>query len=116
MSAVPAPKLFNLIVSDAGHNQYTTTANFGISDHAASPVHANAPTPIYLNIGGDMDYLDLTVPEAAQINIGGNMNNCGFQGMNVSSDPSFQVQIYEADGSTRTVTVDPAVTSINVTW
>jgi hypothetical protein len=114
LGSVSAPRLFNLIVSDAGHNQYTTTANFGAGDHAASPVHANALTPIYLNIGGDMDYLDLTVPEAAQITIGGNMNNCGFQGMNLSLDPSFQDQIFEADGSARAVTVDPSLTSINV--
>jgi hypothetical protein len=82
--------------------------------HAASPVHLDASTPIYLKIDGDMNYINLTVPEAAQINVGGNMNNCGFQGMNLSSDPSYQVQILEADGSTRTVTVNPAMTSINV--
>ena len=109
-----APQLFNLIVSDAGHNNYTTTANFGASDHAASPVHLNAPTPIDLNIGGDMNYINLVFPEASQITVGGNMNNCGFQGMNLSSAPGFQVQILEANGSTRTVTVDPGVTSINV--
>ena len=62
-----------------------------------------------------MDDVYLDAPEAAQINVGGNMNNCAFQGMNVSSAPGFQVQISEADGSTRMVTVDPGVTSINVT-
>lgn len=110
-----APQLFNLIVSDAGHNQYTTTANFGINDHAASPIHAGNPTPISLDIGGDMNLVFLAAPEAAQINVGGNMNNCGFQGMNLSLDPSFQNQVEEADGSTRTFTVSPGVTSINVT-
>ncbi len=109
-----APQLFNLIVSDAGHSQFTMTANFGASDHAASPIHLNSPTPIDLNIGGDMDYINLNVPEAAQINVGGNMNNCGFQGINLSSGPSFQVQIPEADGGTYAVTVNPGVTSINV--
>jgi filamentous hemagglutinin family protein len=109
-----APQLFNLIVSDAGHKQYTTTANFGASDHAASPIHAGASTPIDLNIGGDMNYINLVFPEASQINVGGGMNNCGFQGMNVSAAAAFQEQVFEADGSTRTVTVDPSVTSINV--
>ena len=109
-----APQLFNLIVSDAGHSQYTTTANFGVNDHAATPVHLNNPTPIELNIAGDMDLVNLVVPEAAQINVGGNMNNCGFQGMNLSAAPSFQVQVPEADGTARTVTVDPGVTSIDV--
>jgi filamentous hemagglutinin family protein len=111
------PQLFNLIVSDADCTkpQYNKgTHNFGAGDHAASPIHANSPTPIDLNIGGDMNYIDLNVPEAAQITVGGSMNNCGFQGMNVSDASSYQVQIHEADGSTRTVTVDPSVTRLNV--
>jgi filamentous hemagglutinin family protein len=109
--------LFNLIVSDADPTQpqYTLTHTFGAGDHAASPVHADVSTPIYLNIGGSMNYINLIVPEAAQLNVGGDMINCGFQGMNVSADPGFQVQISEADGSTRKVTVNPAVTSIKVT-
>jgi filamentous hemagglutinin family protein len=111
-----APQLFNLTVSDADPTQpqYTLNTDFGASDHAASPIHLDASTPIYLHVGGDMNYINLTFPEAAQINVDGNMNNCGFQGMNLSSDPSYQVQILEADGSTRTVTVNPAGTSIKV--
>ncbi len=110
-----APQLFNLIVSDAGHNQYTTTLNFGPNDHAASPVHLNNSTPIELDVAGDMNLINLVVPEAAQISVGGNMINCGFQGMNLSPESGFQVQIQEADGSTRMATIDPGVTSINVT-
>jgi filamentous hemagglutinin family protein len=110
-----APQIFNLIVSDSGGSQYKSSSSFGLNDHAATPVHLGSPTPLELNIGGDMNYVLLGAPEAAQISVGGNMNNSRFQGMNLSSDPSFQVQITEADGSTRTVTVDPAVTSINVT-
>jgi hypothetical protein len=109
-----APQIFNLIVSDSGGSQYKSSSSFGLNDHAAAPVHLDSPTPIELNIGGDMDYVLLGAPEAAQITVGGNMNNSRFQGMNLSSDPAFQVQIAEADGSTRTVTVNPAVISINV--
>jgi filamentous hemagglutinin family protein len=109
-----APQLFNLIVSDAGHDQYTTTGNFGISDNAASPVHLDSPTPVSLDIGGNMNLVFLSAPEAAQINVVGDMDNCGFQGMNLSSAPGFQVQVLEADGSTRTFTVSPGVTGINV--
>lgn len=88
-----APQLFNLIVSDAGHSQYTTTANFGVNDHAATPVHLNNTTPIALNIFGDMDFINLVVPEAAQINVGGNMNNCGFQGMNLSANDVTSINV-----------------------
>jgi len=82
----PAPQIFNLIVSDSGRSQYLLSGNFGLNDHAASPVHLNSPTPIDLNISGDMNLVALTVPEAAQINVVGNMNNCGFQGMNLSAN------------------------------
>jgi len=88
-----APQLFNLIVSDAGHNQYTTTGNFGISDQATTPIHLNNPTPIVLNIAGDMDLVNLVVPEAAQIKVDGNMNNCGFQGMNLAANDVTSINV-----------------------
>jgi filamentous hemagglutinin family protein len=110
--------LSDIIVSDSGTSQWMSSPSTGFGNgdaHAASPIHANSLTPIQLDISGDMNLIFLYAPEAATINVGGNMNNCGFQGMNLSMTPSFPVQIQEADGSTRTVTVDPGVTSINVT-
>ena len=87
------PQIFNLIVSDSGRDQYTTSGNFGINDHAASPVHLDASTPIVLNINGDMDLVFLDAPEAAQITVGGNMNNCGFQGMNLSANDVTSINV-----------------------
>ena len=57
---------------------------FGASDHAATPVHFSDPTTVAFNISGDMDNIELVVPEAAQINVVGNMNNCGFIGQNLT--------------------------------
>ena len=81
------PQIFNLIVSDSGRSQYTQYAGgyFGLNDHAATPVHLNSETPLELNISGDMDLVLLGAPEAAQINVVGNMNNCSFQGMNLNA-------------------------------
>jgi hypothetical protein len=124
-----APNIFNLIVSDSSMSQYIPSAIdqvkyfgyirniFGLNDHADTPIHYDSPTPIVLNISGDMNYVQLAAPEAAQITVGGNMNNSRFQGMNLSSDPnlSVQVQVREIDGSLGTATVHPGVTSINVT-
>src|SRR5690242_13346384 len=42
------------------------------------------------------------------------MINCGFQGMNLSPVAEFQTPVQEADGTTRTITVNPGVTAINV--
>lgn len=91
-----SPSIFNLIVSDSGNTQYNraTAASeglsidslFGLNDHAATPVHLGSETALSLNIAGDMNNILLGAPEAAQIAIGGNMYNCGFQGMNLADD------------------------------
>ena len=108
------PQQFNLIVSDSGSSKYTSSTSFSATDHNSSPVHLNSPTAIDLNIGGDMNLINLVVPEAAQVNVAGNMNNCGFQGMNISTAASYQTTVTEADGTTRKFTVNPAETAINV--
>ena len=75
-----------LIMSDSSRTRYVPNVDaFGASDHAATPVHfpAGDATTVALNISGDMDNIDLTVPEAAQVNVVGNMNNDGFAGQNL---------------------------------
>ena len=119
--------IFDLIVSDSGQSQYydNNLDIFGLSDHAATPVHYDSSTPnhydystpIVLNISGNMNNVLLGAPEAAQITVIGDMVNSRFQGMNLSSDPnqSVQVPVRKVDGSLGTATVHPGVTSINVT-
>ena len=110
--------IYDLIVSDSGYQQYykSTVDVFGANDHAATPVHDGSPTPITLNILGNMDDIFFSAPEAAQILVEGDMINSRFQGMNLSSDSSqtVQVQVQESDGSLGTATVQPGLTSINV--
>ncbi|MGA3284025.1 MAG: filamentous hemagglutinin N-terminal domain-containing protein [Verrucomicrobiota bacterium] len=91
-----APQAFKLIVSDSGKNQYKSSGDFGDGTtpvHAATPIHLNSPTPIVLNISGDMDLVNLIVPESAQINVGGNMVNCGFQGMNLAANDVTSIHV-----------------------
>ena len=80
-----APQVFSIIVSDSGNQQYRYSGNFGVNDHAGTPVHLGSPTPVELNISGDMNLITLASPEAAQINVVGNMENCGFTGMNLQA-------------------------------
>ena len=87
------PQIFNLIVSDSGKNQYKAVGNFGLNDHAATPIHLDNPTPITLDISGDMDLVLLGAPEAAEIDIGGNMNNSRFQGMNLSANDVTSINV-----------------------
>ena len=84
-SPPPFPDEAQLIMSDSTRTHYIHGVDaFGASDHAATPVHFNAPTTVAFNISGDMDNIELVVPEAAQINVVGNMNNCGFIGQNLT--------------------------------
>jgi filamentous hemagglutinin family protein len=98
-SSGTAPQIFNLIVSDSGLSQYTASGNFGINDHASSPIHAatstdpNNSTPIALNISGNMSLVLLGAPEAAQINVVGNMYNSRFQGMNLYANDATSINV-----------------------
>ncbi len=93
LNPTTGPQIFSLIVSDSGADQWKSSATFAAGDHAATPIHENNPTPIDLNIGGDMSLVSLSVPEAAQINVAGNMNNCGFQGMNLAANDVTSIQV-----------------------
>ena len=55
--------------------------------------HLNNSTPITLNISGDMSLVFLDAPEAAQINVVGNMYNCRFQGMNLSANDVTSINV-----------------------
>lgn len=112
-----SPAIFNLIVSDSGQTQFYDNLDiFGLTDHKSTPVHIDNPTPIVLNIDGDMSYVLLGAPEAAQITVGGDMINSRFQGMNLSTDPnqSVLVTVRNLDGSLGTATVKPGKSSITV--
>ncbi|HTY89318.1 MAG TPA: filamentous hemagglutinin N-terminal domain-containing protein [Candidatus Acidoferrum sp.] len=92
------PQVFNLIVSDAGHNNYTATLNFGINDHAASPIHLGNSTPIQLDISGNLKLISLVAPEAAQINVGdsthiSDMVNCTFQAVNLGENDVTSISV-----------------------
>ena len=90
-----APQIFSLIVSDSGNHQYTSSSGgiFGLNDHAATPVHLGSETPLTLNISGDMNYVLLGVPEAAQVTVVGDMNNCRFQGMNLAANDVTSIDV-----------------------
>ncbi len=81
------PQVFDLIVSDSGNDQYSSPSGglFGLNDHATTPVHLNSEDPVDLNISGNMSLVLLGSPEAAEINVVGNIYNSRFQGMNLKS-------------------------------
>jgi len=91
-----APQIFQLIISDSGASQFKKSTSFGATDHAAAPVHLGSENPVQLNISGDMNLMALVSPEAAQINVVGNMNNCCFQGMNLNAADTTRINVGQA--------------------
>jgi len=112
LSNVGTGEQFTLTVSDAPSLPFS---QFSQITDAATPVHLSKPTPIYLNIGGDMDLINLTVPEAAYLKVGGNLIDSSFQGMNLSAAPGSSTTVMEANGDTMSIPVNPGVTTIDVT-
>jgi filamentous hemagglutinin family protein len=88
--------LVNLVMSDSSSAQYLSSSTFGSGDHASVPVHLGSPTPIALNISGDMDNILLDMPEAAQINVVGNMNNSRFIGQNLNAGDVTSITVGKA--------------------
>jgi hypothetical protein len=85
-NTTPPTSQLQFIMSDSSRSQYVFNADaFGISDHAAVPLHLNDPTSVALNISGDMNNVELVSPEAAQINVVGNMNNSSLVAQNLHS-------------------------------
>jgi hypothetical protein len=72
-----------LILSDSGKDQYLAAGDFGIDDHAGTPVHINDDRAVELNISGDMEKIYLVSAEKAEVNVGGDMINCRFDGQNL---------------------------------
>jgi filamentous hemagglutinin family protein len=82
-STKPGGDFAQLILSDSGNSQYLQAGDFGLNDHAAVPVHINDNRSVELNISGDMTGIYLGLAEQAQVNVGGNMINCRFDGQNL---------------------------------
>lgn len=81
-----AGDLAQLIVSDSAKTQYRSFGDFGISDHAATPLHLNDPEPVRLDIAGDLQGILLGSPKRAEITVGGNLVNSRFDGQNLRVD------------------------------
>jgi hypothetical protein len=85
------------IVSDSSRKQYVFSGTpFGVSDHAAVPIHLNSPTEVTLNLSGDLNNIELVSPEAAQINVVGNVNNSSVIAQNLHSTDTTSIDVGQA--------------------
>jgi filamentous hemagglutinin family protein len=81
-----------ITMSDSGSPDWTTFA----SGHAASPLHANDPNPVALDISGGIYGFVLNVPTFARINVVGNAYNFGFSGQNLSPSQTTSIAVGQA--------------------
>ena len=79
-------ELVSLVVSDSGKDRYREFGDFGIADHAATPVHLQDPDPVRLQIAGDMKNILLGAPKQALVSVGGDLVNSRFSGQNLHPD------------------------------
>lgn len=72
-----------LVLSDSGRTHYRAFGDFGLADHAATPVHLNNSDPVRLTIAGDLSGVLIGSAKRAEISVGGNMVNSRFDGQNL---------------------------------
>ncbi|HAB15972.1 MAG TPA: hypothetical protein DCE44_05935, partial [Verrucomicrobiales bacterium] len=85
--------LVQLIVSDSDRRQYRSVGDFGLNDHARTPVHLHDPEAINLDIAGDFSSILLGVPKRAEIKVGGDLINTRFDGQNLRADDVTRIQV-----------------------
>ena len=93
ISAKPGADFAQLILSDSGSHQYLQAGDFGLNDHAATPVHINDDRSVELNIAGDLEGIYLVSAEPAQVNVGGDMVNCRFDGQNLHAGDATSINV-----------------------
>jgi len=75
-----------ITMSDSAYTYYNKTANDFTGNTATVPVQLNDPKgPVKVNVTGDWTGLGLILPEAAEINVVGNIKNSSLQAWNLHS-------------------------------
>ena len=81
--------LVGITMSDSGLPGYGTFAQ----GHALTPLHLGDPNPVSVNIAGDINSFNLTVPTFAQIAVAGSTYNFGFLGQNLSRSQTTSIAV-----------------------
>ena len=84
-----------LLMSDSSRNRWVAgQATFSDGDHGPLSAEPTASTtPVTLEIAGNMENLTLITTKETQINVGGNMINCGFSGQNLNASNVTSIKV-----------------------
>ena len=81
--------LTGITMSDGDPTDYTTFA----LGHGDTPLHADDPSPVVVNVTGNIDTFNLTVPTFAEITVGWSTYNFGFSGQNLSPSQTTSISV-----------------------
>jgi len=78
---------YQLLMSDSAQTVWLGPNTFSATDHGSLSSEPTDPTPVEINISGNMENLELITTKETEINVGGNMINCAFSGQNLHARP-----------------------------
>ena len=83
-----------ITMSDSAYTYYNKTANDFTGNNATVPVQLNDPNgPVKVNVTGDWTGLGLILPEAAEINVVGNLTDSSLQAWNLHSTDTTTINV-----------------------
>ena len=82
-----------LLMSDSARVQFTSSGNFGDTDHGTLANEPSDTDPVFINISGDMVNLNLFTTKVTDIMVGGDMINCGFSGQNLQASDITSINV-----------------------
>ena len=85
----------SIVISDSGGIQYLASGNFGLTEHASQPLYLGSETAAGASVmvGGDMDNILLSFPEAASVTVAGNMNRSTIIAQNLKSTDVTRISV-----------------------
>ncbi len=73
-----------LFMSDSSAIRWVNANSFSYADNSVGlPVQASDPNPVVVDVSGNMENVTLITSKETQIDVGGDMVNCGFSGQNL---------------------------------
>jgi filamentous hemagglutinin family protein len=83
-----------LLMSDSSQTRWTSSSTFSDTDLGGPlSIKPTDPSPVILNIFGNMANLTLITTKEAQITVGGNMVDCGFSGQNLRASDVTSIKV-----------------------
>lgn len=85
--------LAQIVLSDSGKSQYLADGDFGINDHADTPIHIDDSRQVEVDVSGNMERIYLVSAESARVNVGGDMIDCRFDGQNLHENDATSINV-----------------------